>query len=108
MSLLIALMLKQILLSSLSIISLSPDKLIGQCYDGASNMRGAISGLQAKVKALQPKAVYSHCYAHCVNLIIVEATSSNQYARNFFGVLQNLYCFLEASPAKLLQSIILQ
>ena len=100
----------QILLSSLSIISLSPDKLIGQCYDGASNMRGAISGLQAKVKALQPKAVYSHCYAHCVNLIIVEATSSNQYARNFFGVLQNLYCFLEASPHRhaKLQSIILQ
>ena len=28
----------QILLSSLSMISLSADKLIGQCYDGASNM----------------------------------------------------------------------
>ena len=100
----------QILLSSLSLISLSADKLIGQCYDGASNMRGAISGLQAKVKALQPKAVYSHCYAHCVNLVIVEATSSNHYARKFFGILQNLYCFLEASPHRhaKLHSIILQ
>ncbi|XP_011407856.1 PREDICTED: uncharacterized protein LOC105315057 [Amphimedon queenslandica] len=58
----------QILLSSLSIISLSADKLI------------------------------------------VEATSSNQYARKFFGILQNLYCFLEASPHRhaKLQSIILQ
>ena len=54
--------------------------------------------MQAKVKAAQPKAIYSHCYAHCVNLVLVEATSTNQYTRNFFGVLQNLYNFLEASP----------
>ena len=88
----------QILLSSIAKVGLTFDKLVGQCYDGASNMRGAIAGVQAKVKALQPKAIYTHCYAHCTNLILVEATASNQYSRNFFGVLQNLYTFLEASP----------
>ena len=87
----------QILLGSLSKVGLTTDKLIGQCYDGASNMRGAIAGVQAKIKAIQPKAIYSHCYAHCTNLVLVEATSTNKYARNFFGVLQNLYTFLEAS-----------
>jgi len=63
-------------------------------------MHGINAGVQAKVKAIQPKAVYSHCYAHCVNLVLVEATSTNLYARNFFGVLQNLYNFLEASPQR--------
>ena len=88
----------QILLKSLSKVGLNIDKLIGQCYDGASNMRGVNAGVQVKVKAAQPKAIYSHCYAHCVNLVLVEAASTNQYTRNFFGVLQNLYNFLEASP----------
>lgn len=86
----------QLLLSSLSKVAQTTDKLIGQCYDGASNMRGHIAGVQAKVRVIQPKAIYTHCYAHCTNLVLVEATSTNQYARNFFGVLQNLYKFLEA------------
>jgi hypothetical protein len=60
-------------------------------------MSGRIAGVQSKVKAIQPKAIYTHCYAHCVNLILVEAMSANQHSRNFFGLLQNLYTFLEAS-----------
>ena len=88
----------QILLNSIANVGLTIDKLVGQCYDGASNMSGAIAGVQAKVKALQLRAIYTHCYAQCTNLILVEDTSSNQYSRNFFGVLQNLYTFLEASP----------
>ena len=97
----------QILLNSIAKVGLTVDKLIGQCYDGASNMRGAIAGVQAKVKALQPKALYTHCYAHCTNLILVEATSSNQNSRNFFGV---FYTFLEASPHRhaKLEAVIVQ
>ena len=88
----------QILLKGLSKVGLTTDKLIGQCYDGASNMRGIHAGVQAKVKAIQPRAIYCHCYAHCVNLVLVEATSTNQCCRNFFGIIQNLYTFIEASP----------
>ena len=100
----------QILLNSIEKVGLTIDKLVGQCYDGASNMSGAIAGVQAKVKALQPRAIYTHCYTHCTNLILVEATSSNQYSRNFFGVLQNLYTFLEASPHRhaKLEAVIIQ
>ena len=68
----------QLLLSSLSKVAQTTDKLIGQCYDGASNMRGHIAGVQARLFS------YTHCYAHCTNLVLVEATSTNQHARNFF------------------------
>ena len=73
----------------LSKVAQTTDKLIGQCYDGASNMRGHIAGghiagVQAKVGVIQPKAIYTHCYAHCTTLVLDEATSTNQYARNFF------------------------
>lgn len=100
----------QILLNSIAKVGLTTDKLVGQCYDGASNMCGAIAGVQAKVKAIQLKAIYTHCYACCTNLILVEATSSNQYSRNFLGVLQNLYTFPKASPHRhaKLEAVIIQ
>ena len=82
----------------MSKVDLTTEKLVGQCYDGASNMRGTHAGVQAKVKEIQPKALYCHCYAHCVNLVLVEATSTNQCCRNFFGLIQNLYTFIEVSP----------
>ena len=69
----------------------------GQCYDGASNMSGQYHGLQARVKVEAPKALYVHCYAHCLNLVLVDAMKSNKTARNFFGTLESLYCFIRQS-----------
>ena len=60
-------------------------------------MQDAHAGVQAKVKEIQPKAIYCHCYAHCVNLVLVKATCTNQCCRNFFGIMQNLYTFVEAN-----------
>ena len=80
----------QILLTSLSKVGLTPDKLVGQCYDGASNMCGINAGVEAKVKAVQPKAINCHCYAHCVNLVIMEATSRGG-SRGFLRFLETPY-----------------
>ena len=38
--------------------------LRGQCYDGANNVAGVHTGLQARVKEISPSALYTHCYAH--------------------------------------------
>ena len=66
----------------------------GQCYDGASNVSGVHTGLQARIKALSPSALYTHCYAHVLNLVIVDTMSNSRIARDFFGTLQNLYVFI--------------
>ena len=50
--------------------SLSLDHLRGQCYDGASNMKGVHSGVQARIYAIQPLAVYIHCCNHSLNLAL--------------------------------------
>ncbi len=39
------------------------DKLVVQTYDGAAVMASALNGLQAKVKAIAPSAMFVHCYA---------------------------------------------
>lgn len=40
----------------------------GQGYDGASSMKGQFKGVQAFILSEYPKALYTHCAAHCLNL----------------------------------------
>jgi hypothetical protein len=42
--------------------------------------------------------LYVHCYAHCLNLVLVDAcTSSIGFGYDFFGVIQYLHTFIEGS-----------
>ena len=45
----------------------------GQCYDGASSMSGSESGVATKMKDLEPRALYTHCYEHALNLATQDA-----------------------------------
>ena len=57
-------MIKQVLLSC----NLNVNQLRGQCYDGASVMSGLRNGVAAQVQKLEPRAIYTHCYGHSLNL----------------------------------------
>ena len=60
--------------------------LRGQGYDGCASMSGKYTGLQARIKEVCPEAYYVHCFAHRLNLVIVDKCSINVNARNFFGI----------------------
>lgn len=45
-------------------------KLRGQCYDGCSTITGAKAGVAAKIEEIEPRAVFTHCYGHSVNLSV--------------------------------------
>ena len=75
-------------------------KIRGQCYDGASNVSGIHTGLQARIKEISPSTIHTHCYAHVLNLVIVDTMSNNSIARDFFGTLQNLHIFIETCPKR--------
>ncbi|CAM6121865.1 unnamed protein product [Calypogeia fissa] len=49
---------------TLAKLGLSFDRLRGQGYDGASNMKGEYNGLKALVLERAPTAYYVHCFAH--------------------------------------------
>ena len=49
------------ILSWLKSHDIFPADMRGQCYDGASNMSGARSGVKAVVQEQAPKAMYFHC-----------------------------------------------
>ena len=62
----------------------------GQAYDGASNMRGRISGLQARISSEYPKAVFIHCFCHTPNLAIQESCKGIACIRNALDTIQEL------------------
>ena len=47
-------------------------KIIAQSYDGANVMSGKFNGIQAKIKNSFPYAIYTHCMAHRMNLVIMD------------------------------------
>ena len=51
-------------------MGLSLNELRGQGYDGASTMSGEKTGVQARIRERQPKALYTHCAGHSLNLIM--------------------------------------
>ena len=42
----------------------------GQCYDGASIMSGTKNGVAKLICDDEPRAVYTHCYGHALNLAV--------------------------------------
>ncbi|XP_043932233.1 52 kDa repressor of the inhibitor of the protein kinase-like [Protopterus annectens] len=52
----------------------------GQGYDRGSNMSGHFSGVQARIRALFPEALYSACKAHNLNTAIVHSCAMREMA----------------------------
>lgn len=46
--------------------------IVAQSYDGASVMSGCLGGVQSKIKQIYPNAIYTHCMAHRLNLVVVD------------------------------------
>lgn len=53
-------------------ININTLNIVAQSYDGASVMSGHLRGVQSKIKQQFPCAIYTHCMAHRLNLIVVD------------------------------------
>ena len=87
------------ILDTLSLFSLDVNMIVSQGYDGASVMSGCCCGVQQRIRELVPHAIYIHCHAHCLNLVLVDCVKSNSAASAFFTVVQSLYTFMSTSKA---------
>ncbi|XP_050141168.1 uncharacterized protein LOC126617173 [Malus sylvestris] len=65
--------------------NLSMSKLRGQCYDGASNMKGELNGLKAKILNKYPQAFYVHYFAHQLQLALVAVAKGIEGVAIFFN-----------------------
>jgi Domain of unknown function (DUF4371) len=65
--------------------------------DNASNMSGQYSGLQQRLREINPLINFVPCAAHSLNLVGVCASECCLEAINYFGFIQTLYNFFAAS-----------
>ncbi|XP_057791603.1 uncharacterized protein LOC131008657 [Salvia miltiorrhiza] len=88
-----ALSLRSAIMSLLVEHSLSPSKIRGQGYDGASNMKGEINGLKTLIRGDTPSAYYVHCFAHQLQLTLVAIAKKNNecvWLFDTFAILLNV------------------
>lgn len=69
----------------------------GQAYDNAANMSGEYTGLQSRIREINPTAVYTPCSAHSLNLVGEHAAGCCKESNDFFSLIQNLYVFFSGS-----------
>ena len=91
--------LTQYILDTLSLYNLDVSSIVSQGYDGAAVMSGCVSGVQKRIRELVPQAIYVHCHAHCLNLVLVDCVKSITQASDFFSVVQSLYVFMSANKS---------
>ena len=85
----------------MSACHLSLDYCVSQCHDGANIMSGACSGVQARIREIAPRAIYTHCCAHRLNLVLVEdCCRSVSFAGEFLAQLESLYVFMSAPKTR--------
>jgi hypothetical protein len=75
-------------------------KLVAQCYDGASVMAGSLNGLQMKIKGDAPKALFTHCCAHRLNLVLQNGSKCIRNCRIFFATLTSIPAFFNQSAKR--------
>ncbi|CAF0940276.1 unnamed protein product [Adineta steineri] len=89
-----------LLLGWLKKLNLDITYIVGQCYDGASSMRGERKGVASRMIQVVPTALYVHCNGHVLNLCLVDVSEANKHIRNNFGIVKCLYNFIEGSPKR--------
>ncbi|XP_028406782.1 52 kDa repressor of the inhibitor of the protein kinase-like [Dendronephthya gigantea] len=67
--------LAKLILDALNDLDLPIMDCRGQGYDGAGSVAGCVKGLAAQILKLNPKALYTHCYSHRLNLSVCDSLS---------------------------------
>lgn len=75
-------------------------KLVAQTYDGAAVMSSALNGTQAKVREQFSNAIFIHCNAHVLNLVLSQSVNFIQETKIFFVTLSGLSAFFNQSTKR--------
>ena len=84
----------------LKTLNLDIDDVRGQGYDNGSNMRGRNQGVQKKLLDINPRALYTPCGCHSLNLTLCDIANCCGKAKDFFGVVQRIYTLFSHSTKR--------
>lgn len=70
---------------------------VAQCYGGAFVMCGHLSGVQQRIKVHSHRVIYTHCFAHSLNLVVMEVVGAIWKVGDMLAVLQRKHNFLSTT-----------
>ena len=76
------------------------DDCQGQCYDGASTMSGAKSGVATRIKTLNGKCLFTHCYGHVLNLSVKDTFSDVKCLKDTCDTAREICKLVKLSPQR--------
>ena len=88
------------LINALRTLELDLGDLRRQGYDNGSNMKGKHKGVQKKVLEVNPRAFYTPCGCHSLNLALCDMANSCIKAKSFFGIVQCIYILFSSSTKR--------
>jgi len=89
--------LSEILIKQLELYNINIGDCRGQAYDNGSNMVGKYQGVQARISNINPRAFFTPCAAHSLNLVLCDAAQNSPRAISFFGTVRRVYTLFSAS-----------
>lgn len=76
------------------------ERIAGFCFDGAANMSGCFSGVQARLKELNPHSLYVHCSNHSLDLILQEAAREVSLVADTLNFVQGVSSVIRESSKR--------
>ena len=73
----------------------------GYTYDGASTMKGAKNGVAAQLCKEELRAIYVHCLAHCLNLVLQDTSRACTIIRDVPELCMGIAQLINWSPKRL-------
>jgi hypothetical protein len=81
-------------------LNLSLSKARGQCYDGAATMAGLRSGVAKQLSQDEPRAIYTHCYGHALNLACEDTIKRCKLMKDALDTTHEITKLIKKSPRR--------
>ncbi|XP_026807845.1 zinc finger MYM-type protein 1-like [Rhopalosiphum maidis] len=76
--------LSDVLITQLKLYKINTENCRGQAYDNGSNMPGRYQGVQNRILNINPRAFFTPCGAHNLNLVLCDSAKKSTIAITFF------------------------
>ncbi|XP_043317894.1 zinc finger MYM-type protein 1 isoform X3 [Cervus canadensis] len=86
-------------------IGVDLNKIRGQAYDSTSNWRGKFNKIAAEFKKEEPRALYLHCYTHCLDLAVIRFCKEVKELRSALNTLSSLFSTIHGEMSVNFQNI---
>ena len=71
-----------------------------QCFDGASSMSGKKNGVAKRISELEPRAIFTHCYGHALNLAASDTIKQSKIMKDALDTTHEVIKLIKYSPRR--------